>query len=159
MEKKITGLGGLPQGNFFEALPDFTRAVHVRENKPENEDHLNANRQKFTGQCAIVLSLLQKGIVLTSFDAMTKHSIGHLARRIKDIKDELLATGNFNIIIEDQLQYDATGKITRNKIWFIRECLSEKTIMKYKIEHKSPGTIVKELKSKSNARSKGGKKG
>jgi len=128
--KKVIGLGGLPQGNIFEAIPDFTKVVHVRENKPENEAHLNDNRQKFTGQCAIVLSLLQKGLVLSSYSAMTQYHIGHLARRIKDLKD------SHGIEIEDQYEYDKDGKVTRNKIWFIREAISEATAVRYKIEWK-----------------------
>lgn len=131
MIKNVAGLGELPQSNMFEELPDFTRAVHVRENSPSNEKHLNDNRQKFTGQNAIVLSLLQKGIVLSSYSAMVNHQIGHLARRIKDCRDELGITN-----IEDQFQYDNKGKTTRNKIWFIREAISEATAIKYKIEWK-----------------------
>ena len=127
--KEAKGLGGLPQGNIFEQIPDFTRAIHVRENKPENEKHLNDNRQKFTGQAAIVLSLLQKGIVLSSYTAMTQYKIGHLPRRIKDIRDELGITN-----VEDQFQKDDAGKCTRNKIWFIREAITEATAVKYKID-------------------------
>ncbi len=128
-EKKITGLGGLPQANIFDEIPDFTKAVHVRENKPENENHLNVNRQKFTGQCAIVLSLLQKGLVLSSYTAMVQYHVGHLARRIKDLKD------NFGIEIDDQFEYDNNGKTTRNKLWFIYNRLNEETRVRYKIEH------------------------
>lgn len=129
--KDIPNLGGLPQSNIFDHVPDYTKAVHVRENKPENEKHLNDNRQKFTGQVAIVLSLLQKGVVLSSYTAMTQYHVGHLARRIKDIKDDL------GIPIEDQFQYDDSGKTTRNKIWFIREALSEATKVRYKIDWKN----------------------
>lgn len=129
--RKVTGLGTLPQINAFDSIPDFTRAVHVRENSGSNEAHLNTNRQKFTGQCAIVLSLLQKGIVLSSRSAMLNYDIGHLARRIKDLRDEC---GIDNI--EDQFEYDKSGKITRNKIWFIREVLSEETMVRHKIDWK-----------------------
>lgn len=123
--KKMIGLGKLPQTEI-----DWTKTVHVRENKQSNEDHLNANRQKFTGQCAIVLSLLQQGHVLSSYTAMTQWHIGHLPRRIKDLKDE------GGVIIEDQFELDSSGKATRNKIWFIREYLTQATIDKYKIEKK-----------------------
>lgn len=131
MTKKVTGLGTLPQINAFDAIPDFTRAVHVRENAASNEQHLNENRQKFTGQCAIVLSLLQKGVVLSSYSAMVQYHVGHLARRIKDLRDECGIDS-----IEDQFEYDNSGKITRNKIWFIREALSEETMVRYKIDWK-----------------------
>lgn len=133
--KKIQGLGRLPQANIFSEIPDFTRAVHVRENRPENENHLNANRQKFTGQCAIVLSLLQKGVVLSSYSAMVQHHVGHLARRIKDLKD------NFGISIQDQFEYEDDGRATRNKLWFMYVRLTEATKLKYKIHH--PAVINK----------------
>lgn len=132
MNDKLKELGGLPQQNLFDAIPDFTKTVHVRENKPENEQHLNDNRQKFTGQCAIVLSLLLKGVVLSSYSAMVQFKIGHLARRIKDLKD----SEGFAFNIEDQFEYDTDGKATRNKIWFIREQLSESTMLRYKISWK-----------------------
>lgn len=124
------GLGGLPQGNIFSEVPDYTRAVHVRENAPQNEAHLNANRQKFTGQVAIVLSLLQNGVVLSSYIAMTQYHIGHLPRRIKDIRD------NLKVVIDEQFQFDSNGRTTRNKIWFLRAAISEATAIKYKIEWK-----------------------
>lgn len=123
-------LGKLPQGNIFSDIPDYTKAVHVRENNQESENHLNENRQKFTGQVAIVVSLLQKGVVLSSYTAMTKHHIGHLPRRIKDARD------NLGIHIDEQFEMDSNGKATRNKIWFIREAISESTAIKYKIEWK-----------------------
>lgn len=129
-KKQIEGLGGLPQGNIFEALPDFTRVNHRYENNPESQKNLEENEQKFVGQCAIVLSLLRKGIVLSGYIAMTQYRIGHLPRRIKDLKD------NGGIEIEDQFQTDSQGKVNRNKIWFIREAISEATAVKYKIEWK-----------------------
>ena len=55
---------------------NWLQSVHVRENTQANEDHLNANRQKFTGQDAIVFSLLQQGAKLTSYTAMTQWHIG-----------------------------------------------------------------------------------
>lgn len=128
---KAIGLGSLPQQNIFSEIPDYTKTVHVRENKPDNEKHLNENRQKFTGQCAIVLSLLQKGVVLSSYTAMVHYHVGHLARRIKDLRDEGKVT-----TIEDQFEMDAQGKATRNKIWFIREALTDQTAIKHKIEWK-----------------------
>lgn len=136
MNKEIKGLGGLPQVNMFESIPDFTKIVHERENKSENEQHLNDNRQKFTGQCAIVLTLLSKGIVLSSYSAMTQYHIGHLARRIKDIKDSDDYRKGKLPVIEDQFQVEKDGSKTRNKLWFIREALSESTAVKYKIDWK-----------------------
>jgi hypothetical protein len=93
--------------------PDYTKVIHVRENSSGNESHLNANRQKFTGQAAIILSLFQKGIKLTSRSAMLQYGIGHLARRIKDLRD------NGKIHIDEEWEVDKDGKTTRNKVWFI----------------------------------------
>ena len=93
--------------------PDYTKVIHVRENSSGNESHLNANRQKFTGQAAIILSLFQKGIKLTSRSAMINYGIGHLARRIKDLRDE------GGIHIDEEWELDKDGKTTRNKVWFI----------------------------------------
>lgn len=131
MNKQVKGLGELPQGNIFSEVPDYTATLHRRENNQESQKHLEENEQKFVGQCAIVLSLLQKGIVLSSYIAMTKYRIGHLPRRIKDLRD-----GGGITNIEDQFEFDGKGKATRNKIWFIREALSEKTAIRFKIEWK-----------------------
>ena len=69
-----------------QGVIDWTTVVHVRENNPVSEAHLDANRFKFTGQCAVVFSLLQKGKHLTCKSAMNDHGIGHLPRRIADLK-------------------------------------------------------------------------
>lgn len=108
---------------------DWMKAVHVRENSGTNENHLNANRQKFTGQCAIVLSLLQQGLVLSSYSAMVQYHVGHLPRRIKDLKDNPKTP----VRIDEKFEMTEDGKTTRNKLWFIKERLSEETKLKYKI--------------------------
>ncbi len=128
--KKIEGLGGLPQANIFDAVPDFTRTLHRKENNPESQKHLEDNEQKFVGQCAVVYSLLMKGVVLSSYIAMTQYRIGHLPRRLKDLRDD----GGLHI--DAQFERTPDGKTSRNKIWFIREKLSEATKVKYKIEWK-----------------------
>lgn len=66
---------------------DFTQVVHRRENNAQSEANLNRNRFHFTGQCAIIKSLLEKGIRLTCRAALLHYNIGHLPRRIKDLKD------------------------------------------------------------------------
>lgn len=124
MGKKIVGLGSLPQAEI-----DWTQAVHVRENTQTNEDHLNANRRKFTGDCAIILSLLQKGQVITSKGVYMQWNVSSLPRRIKDLRDH---GGVDNI--EDQNILNDDGRTTRNKIWFMRDRLSEETKAKYHIK-------------------------
>lgn len=65
---------------------DFSKCLHQRENSPANERHLKENFYRFTGQCAVVLSLLQKGEVLTVASAFAmKPRITSLPRRILDL--------------------------------------------------------------------------
>lgn len=127
--KKVEGLGGLPQGNIFEPIPDFTSVLHRRENNIESQKHLEENEQKFVGQCAIVLSLLRKGVVLSSYIAMTQYRIGHLPRRLKDLRD------GGDIHIDEMFEMDSKGKATRNKLWYMYDKLTEATKLKYKIAH------------------------
>lgn len=67
---------------------DWTRAVHEHENNPHSQAHLDRHRMKFTGQVAVVYSLLQKGIKLTSDVAADGWRIRHLARRIGDLAEQ-----------------------------------------------------------------------
>jgi len=131
MDKKLGGLGGLPQSNIFSEIPDFTKTVHVRENSAANEAHLNANRYHFTGQCAVVMSLLLAGHVLSTRTALAYHHIGDLRRRIKDLKDH----PEHPMKIDEYFEKDKNGKRTRYKIWYIYEKLSEATRVKYHIPH------------------------
>jgi hypothetical protein len=72
--------------NAIQGVIDWTTVVHTSENNAASEAHLEANRFKFTGQCAVVFSLLQKGKRLTCKSAMNDYGIGHLPRRIADLK-------------------------------------------------------------------------
>lgn len=96
---------------------DWTSSVHVRENSQANEDHLNLNRQKFTGQNAIVLTLLQQGVPLTTRSAMLQYNIGHLARRIKDLEDNPKTP----VTIDREFTMDKQRKITRYLVYFLPE--------------------------------------
>jgi hypothetical protein len=95
----------------------FFHPVHLKENNSESQNHLEANRNKFSTQCDYVLYLLSIGVKLTSYSAMTEYRIGHLARRIKDLKDSGrdIAKG---FIIEDEFEKDMDGVKTRNKVWY-----------------------------------------
>lgn len=83
--KKTEGLGGLPQGNMFENLPDFTRIVHDTENNKFSQKHLDKNRYKFIGQAAALLTMLQKGEKVNDDTALRIHHIRRLSGRIHDI--------------------------------------------------------------------------
>lgn len=89
------------------------KETHQIENNEKSQAHLNANAKKFSAQCQKVYDLLMGGIRLTSRSAMIDHGIGHLARRIKDLKDF------HKIDIKDEWEVDADGKTTRNLVWFI----------------------------------------
>ncbi len=133
MTNKITGLGTLPQINAFDAIPDFTAVVHVRENNHESEAHLNANRRKFTGDCATVYSLLMKGHVITTKSVYMQYDVSSLPRRIKDLRDGKTLMGKVHI--DEQFVHDEKGETTRNKMWFMFDKLSEATKLKYKLQH------------------------
>lgn len=101
------------QPTLFETGTDLRDIVHLRENSKENEKHLNANRKTFNRQCAQVLSLLLKGVVLTTRDALLIYKIGDLRRRIKDLKDA-------GVEIQEDWALDENGQATRYKKWFIK---------------------------------------
>jgi hypothetical protein len=85
--------------NPSQLLFDFTDAVHRRENNAESESNLNANRFHFTGQVAVVISLLLQGQKLTVKDAINANipglddGVGDLRRRICDIRQALKRSG------------------------------------------------------------------
>lgn len=65
---------------------DFS-AIHHVENTVENQQHFEANKEKFSNQCRIVYEALLRGERLTTTKALLKYGIGDLRRRIKDLKD------------------------------------------------------------------------
>lgn len=95
---------------------DYTSVLHKRENNPESEAHLKENKFHFTGQCAVVLSLLMKGVVLSSRSAMLQHNIGDVHRRIGELKIALQKT-NSKLKIEDRWVKNEKGR--GHKEWFI----------------------------------------
>lgn len=64
---------------------DFT--VHLRENNPESQSVLDANRPLFNKQCKTVYEALLRGERLTTGEALIKYKIGDLRARIRDIRD------------------------------------------------------------------------
>lgn len=61
--------------------------LHSHENNRESKSILEANRERLSAQCAKVLELFRQGKKLTVRSAMIEHSIGHLPRRVKDLKE------------------------------------------------------------------------
>lgn len=81
MKKKI------PPG-LFTNMPkiDLAKLSHI-ENKVSNQEHFEANKDKFSNQCKLVYEALLRGERLTTTKALIHYEIGHLPRRIKDLKD------------------------------------------------------------------------
>lgn len=61
------------------------------ENNPESQNNLELQSMKFSKQCNQVLNILLSGEKLTSWSAMVTYKIGHLARRILDLKEKGIA--------------------------------------------------------------------
>lgn len=62
--------------------------LHRRENNQESQDNLTRQASNLNKQCHQVLSILQTGERLTSWSAMVRYHIGHLPRRILDLKEK-----------------------------------------------------------------------
>jgi len=117
------------QGNFFSDVPDFNKVLHTRENNPESQAHLEANKYHFVGQCAIVYSLLKAGVVLSTRIGQLNYNIGDLRARIRDLMDA-------GVRVDKVFEMDEKGKKTRFKKYFMYETISEQTAIKHKIEWK-----------------------
>lgn len=65
---------------------DFSQLQHI-ENKISNQEHFEANKDKFSKQCKLVYEALLRGEKLTTTTALITYRIGDLRRRIKDLKD------------------------------------------------------------------------
>ena len=57
------------------------------ENNPASTKILRDNVKHFSRQCEILLEAFRRGERITTVDALIKYSIGHLPRRIKDLRD------------------------------------------------------------------------
>lgn len=62
--------------------------INVRQNTDDNQAHYDANKPRFNRQCAKVYDLLMSGRRLTVADALVSHGIGHLPRRIADLREK-----------------------------------------------------------------------
>lgn len=65
---------------------DWTKVLHTHENNSVSQGVLEENRYHFTGQCAVVYSLLTRGLKLDTSSALLRLKIGHLPRRIGDLR-------------------------------------------------------------------------
>jgi len=62
---------------------DYTR----KENNSESTQILRDNVKHFSRQCIVLKEAFERGERLTTVDALLKYKIGHLPRRIKDLRD------------------------------------------------------------------------
>lgn len=112
---------------------DYTDVLHKRENNPESEAHLKENKFHFTGQCAVVLSLLMQGVVITSRSAMLQHNISDVHRRIGELK-EALRSSNSKLKIEDRWVKKESGR--GHKEWFISQTVTNPIKQEKKVDTK-----------------------
>lgn len=76
--------------------PEFDFEVHEKENNRESQDHLDENRKKWKHQCKVIFDHMVKGNSIGNehpyvWDESKSKlvRIGHLPRRIADIKEYL----------------------------------------------------------------------
>lgn len=87
----------IPPGLFTnQPKIDFNNLKHI-ENKVSNQEHFEANKDRFSNQCRLVYEALLRGERLTTAKALIHYRIGDLRRRIKDLKDI------WNVPIESEL--------------------------------------------------------
>lgn len=87
--------------------------VHEIENLPEQQEHLDNNREYFSKQCTKVFGLLMEGKRLTVLNAITEYGVASLPRRLKDLKENGVHINDEWIIIDPD-----KPKI---KVWFMSE--------------------------------------
>lgn len=61
--------------------------IHAFENNKESFDHCNKNYDHFSKQCAYVFDWLMMGNTITVKEAIVKHNINSLPRRILDLSE------------------------------------------------------------------------
>ncbi len=105
--------------DFKQGSIDFE--THLVENNTESQSHLDENRIHFSAQCSKIYNLLMAGEQLTVFDAITKHGISSLPRRLADILGpEHARTG---IAIGSYWKKPENG--VKYKVWFMTEADKE----------------------------------
>lgn len=87
--------------------------VHEIENPPEQQEHLDNNREYFSKQCTKVFGLLMEGKRLTVLNAITEYGVASLPRRLKDLKENGVHINDEWVVINPD-----KPKI---KVWFMNE--------------------------------------
>jgi hypothetical protein len=108
--------------------------VHGKENNKESQTHLEENAQSFGEKCLKVYDLLKSGVRLTVENALVKHGISSLPRRILDLK-ERGAKG-----IKDEWVKNKDGK-NIYKQWYMQGTAAIPEVKKEKPAKKNKPTI------------------
>lgn len=60
---------------------------HIAENNSASQNHYDKNFDKFSEQCKYLFKLLMNGNKITVKEAILKHGISSLPRRVKDLSE------------------------------------------------------------------------
>jgi hypothetical protein len=99
---------------------DWLSVPHARENNKVSQENLDANRFKFRGQAATVLTLLQKSVKLTPDLAKEIYGIRHLARRIGDLGEGKRLGSEFCVDIDREWEC-INGEKGNQYVYFLPE--------------------------------------
>lgn len=91
---------------------DFSQLRHS-ENTKENQFNFDTHIKHFSKQCQTVYYALLRGERLTTSQALLRHSIGDLRRRVKDLKDI------WQIPVQSVYAKDQEGNDTRYKEYYL----------------------------------------
>lgn len=90
-------------------MKDLTEK-HDQENNSESQSFLQENSHKFSKQCLKVLEVFYSGKKLTCKSALIDYGIGHLPRRLADLKEN-------GVKIEEEWVRDDKGKRLYKQWW------------------------------------------
>lgn len=88
--------------------------VHDHDNNRDSQITLEQRYEKLHKQCKKILSLLKSGVRLTVKDAILKHNIASLPRRLKDIRESDCYEG-----IKEEWVIDEKTNIRLYKVWYM----------------------------------------
>ena len=93
---------------FTQTEIDWSQSVHTRENNPESQAHLNANRKRWSAQNELIFKAMERGERPNNYDSKVYNPetgqyqrIGHLPKRIEEIRRH---------IEEEKLEYVVKDK-------------------------------------------------
>lgn len=146
-DKNPKDLGKLPQGNFFDSIPDLTKIEARRENNRFSQQNHDKNIHKFTGQALYVYQDLKDGRKLNAEYAREVRHIKHLARRIGTL-------GENGLDIDREWGIDRNGEQDSELVYFLPENRKQFIKNKWIIDRKrwwfsdkyTPSEIIAQIK-------------